>query len=299
MFKMKNDLERIAQIAERIRPDLEAITGLPLDLTCMKYKVDDRDILNDTDIMAFMRIHKESTSNEDWRDKIADYNPLKPVSNFFEKIVLKCMGEAMVMKYNENEGIAVNPRCLTMSDTGIAYMLAHELVHPMDDQHFRCITDTVAETDRYNFVMDKAAIEHKLRDAKHNAGLIGGYLCKNDYVKGIEAELKIKKNETDRFMTVMESHAEYVRGAWVNRKNLSPKDFIGKELFIMGLWGIPLLLNKGTKAKLKQYAVGKKFISEVYRNKADMGFIYENTPTQEELNSPSLYFENRAVPQRK
>jgi hypothetical protein len=30
-----------------------------------------------------------------------------------------------------------------------------------------------------------------------------------------------------------------------------------------------------------------------------MGFIYENTPTQEELNSPSLYFENRDVPQRK
>ena len=59
---MENNLERIAQIAERIRPDLEAITGLPLDLTCMKYEVDDRNLLNDTDILAFMRIHKEGTS---------------------------------------------------------------------------------------------------------------------------------------------------------------------------------------------------------------------------------------------
>jgi hypothetical protein len=296
---MENDLERIARIAERIKPDLEAITGLPLDLTCMKYEVDDRNLLNDTDIMAFMRIHKEGTSNKDWRDKIGDYNPLKLVSNFFGKIALKCMGEAMVMKYNEDEGIAVDPRCLTMNDTGIAYMLAHELVHPMDDQHFRCITDTVAETDRYNFVRDKAAIEHKLIGAKHSAGLIGGYLRKNEDIKGIEAELKVKKDETDRFMTLLESHAEYVKGAWINRKNLSTKDFIGKELLIMSLWGIPLLLNKETKSKLKQYGVGKKFISEVYRQKADMGFIYENTPTQEELNSPSLYFENRNVPQRK
>ena len=298
MTNIKDGLRRIELFGQAIRPGLEEITGLPLDLSNMEYVIDDRDLTNDTDVIAFGEIMKEGRANADWRDKIGNYTPLGIMRTLGGIAALKFMGEAMMMKYNEDEGIAVDPRCLEMSDAGLLYILAHELIHPMDDQHFKCVTDTVNELDRYNFIRDQANITGQLIDAKHDAGLVKGYITKSPEVKSLEAALETKKEETSRFMTVLESHANYVQAQWLKGQGLQTKDVLDKQILTMALWGVPLMLNSAARKKVKQYQAGMKFIEHAYGKNADMGFIYENVPTSEEFAKPELYFESKTVPSK-
>lgn len=282
-------LERIVELAAEVAADIEEITGKTLNHGNVKYEVDDGNILNDTDVVRTIEILEEVKADYDWRDHLANNNPWALIKKGAGYALLRLMGESLSMKYNGEEGIAVNPDVFEMKEGAIKFALAHELVHPLDNERYG-FTEI-----RFKYVEEARDLQKELIAEKHKAGFFRGYLRKNEQIKAIETRIEEKKKELNRFMAIVESHANYVQKEYVARNKLQPKDYLNLNFGMVKqlLVAIPLLMTKAYRNKIRQYSRAEKLVKLAYSLKHDLGNLYKDIPSEKEVETPILYFKNR------
>ncbi len=296
---MAIDLDHLMELAEEITPFIEEVTGKKVPIDRIVFKEGHGVDKDDPEMARFADEATRANSMYDLRDWYYELITKKAlpeiaVGAIYNILQYKVISQHMVFNGMDDKGnyiIHVAPGMKDYTDTMFQNVLAHELVHPMDEELYGFFDR------RHELVSEMADIEEELIEFKHSVPTVLGYIEPLQYIEDMEAEIEEKVEEIMRLTTVIESHAMYVEHKVADKMgwdmediyDLSPKGIIKQVMMV------PILLFPQYRKQMKIYQNGLNIVSTIYSEGLDIGMLVDDIPSEEELMFPRLYFENRDI----
>jgi len=280
-------LARIGDLAQKVAPDVAAITGKSFAQRTLRFVEDDGDIANDTTVSFARDLQKQERTAYGALDHVIASMPHRSLKRLADKVAIRLSRSTILMKMNGNEGVTVNPTVYTWPDQTLEYLLAHELTHVSDHIHYNMFER------RFGLLQEVLVLSLRELALRHTNGIWSGYLHPSSGIVDLEKRQKDNMAELENLMTIAESHAEYVGDRFLERRGLAPQAYMSGPFALYMLKTLPIglamKLFPEARKKISQYKDAHSLITEAYKNGIQMERIYADIPIGQDFSDPTQY----------
>jgi hypothetical protein len=274
------NLSELETIAKEVSQSIQKITEKPLDIDSLILKMNNKSIYEDEAVKKALSIVSRPKLKYNTVDKLF-YGPKNFIEKQLEHFAISFLSNNILMKYDNANVILVAPSFLDRKINSIKAMMAHELTHLQEDQLYQLQSLTLLE----NAVL----VTEKIIEKRHELGILKGYILPNQEIKELKSEHKECLTKLNNYMTVLESHAEYVKERYMEDNKISIMDVYTKKEMVKSILTLPLLLVPGIGKKMIQYSKGKELIKNAYAWQVPIEKLYQNIPTDDDFKHVFFY----------